>query len=501
MAKPPKKTSPPPPSDTSSTPPRISSGENDARGGHPVPLGVRLSAGEPEPELQLSTTSPSVISQHQPLVVSVMPGRESFAPPADMVSWPRDQLDQLIQIGDSGLFMSKEQKMYADIERAGIGRVELNANGGYQVHFPFAPDKLGPILKKISDKAQWQFVEHWPAPQAGGSNTGSLDVDARVTLINPAAVKKIPETNELGIRWHKLRSHFDLINEGTVQVAKGENGDYQATTPQEWTPSGPVLERIGITRFWKRRSASSKSPDVGPGPVKRFRTEESSAASSDINPYLWAAWGKIVKPEAVESIQIAQLHYQIVPQGRFPYPLVTYLQHPEFPPSRFEAFEKMLNESPWLQPVAAIRDSTNSPWNVQGNARQFDIPITQTVMDSFKDFSVHTSRAIAKRLFERSGDSEVIFQDGLSATAVTLRHWKKQSTLSVPEFENPLDLLPVAPRTGLSGKLISTLPPAPGDPLQRLDFNLQRYHVEWTRFLSQSLKNNASGIGRSRLDQ
>jgi hypothetical protein len=180
---------------------------------------------------------------------------------------------------------------------------------------------------------------------------------------------------------------------------------------------------------------------------------------------------------------------------------VTYLQHPEFPPSRFEAFEKMLNESPWLQPVAAIRDSTNSPWNVQGNARQFDIPITQTVMDSFKDFSVHTSRAIAKRLFERSGDSEVIFQDGLSATAVTLRHWKKQSTLSVPEFENPLDLLPVAPRTGLSGKLISTLPPAPGDPLQRLDFNLQRYHVEWTRFLSQSLKNNASGIGRSRLDQ
>jgi hypothetical protein len=28
---------------------------------------------------------------------------------------------------------------------------------------------------------------------------------------------------------------------------------------------------------------------------------------------LWAAWGKIVKPEAVESIQIAQLHYQIVP--------------------------------------------------------------------------------------------------------------------------------------------------------------------------------------------
>ncbi|VVO59135.1 hypothetical protein [Pseudomonas fluorescens] len=497
MAKPPKKVPTPPPPDTSLTQPKTSSGEDAIKGDHHTHPRLNLSDGEPDSNLHVFTTAPNAIPHQQPLVVTDMPVSAPFTPPGDLVSWPRDQIDQLIQIGDSGLFMSNEQKLYADIENAGIGRVELNANGDYQVHFPFAPDHPGPILKKIPGKAQWRFAEHWPAPQAEGSNTSTPDLDARVALINPTAVKKIPEANDFGIRWHNLRSYVDLINEGTVQVGKDENGDYQATTPQEWTPSGPVLERIGVTRFWKRKSASSRSQeqqqtpehslsseDVGPGPAKRIRTEESSAVSSDINPYLWAAWGKIVKPEAVESVQIAQLHYQVVPQGRFLYPLVTYLQHPEFPPSRFEAFEKMLNESPWLQPVPAIRDSTSSPWSVQGNTRQFDRPITQAVMDSFKDFSVHTSRAIAKRLFERSGHSEVIIQDGLSATAVTLRHWKGQSVLSVPELENPLNLLPVAPRTGPSGQTISTLPPAPGDPLLRLDFNLQRYQVEWTRFLS-----------------
>lgn len=438
-----------------------------------------------------------------------MPATAPLTSHANLVSWPREQVDKLIQISDSGLFMSKEQKMYADVERAGIGRVELNADGAYQVHFPFAPDFPGPVLKKIEGKALWQIAAPWTGPQARDLNINDTANPAAVTLINSTAVKKIPAADDLGIRWHNLRSYVDLIGEGTVLVGKSENGDYQATSPQEWTPSGPVLERIGVTQYWKRKSATSRplkkmdapehassSEDFEPGPAKRSRTEESGDTSNDtpmssgLNPYIWASWGKIVKPEAVESVQIGQLHYQVVAQGKFPYPLVTYLQHPSFIPSYFAAFEKMLNEAPWLQPVTAIRDSTSSPWNVQGSSRQFDRPITQIVMDSFKDFSVHTSRAIAKRLFEQSGHSEVIIQDGLSATAVTLRHWKKQSTLFLPELENPLDLLPVAPRTGPSGKLISIPPPTPGDPLRRLDFNLDRYQVEWTSYLAQKSDNN-----------
>lgn len=498
MAKPPKKVTNAHLADSSSTPPRTSSAEDVVRGDRPVQPGVRLPAGEPEPDLRISTNPPSDTPHHQAVVVTEIPVRETITRPADLVSWPREQIDQLIQIGDSGLFMSKEQKMYADVENAGLGRVELNAKGHYQVHFPFAPDYPGPSLRKIKDKAQWRFVEPWPALQAGGSNTQIPANDIPVTLIHPVAVKKIPPANNLGIRWHNLRSYVELINEGTVLVGKGANGDYQATTPQEGTPSGPVLERIGETRFWRRKPVSSrpaekrKTPeDAEHGPIKRSRTDESPDASthapitSDLNPYAWASWGTLVKPEQVESVQIDQLHYQIVPQGQFPYPLMTYLQHPDFPPSRFEVFEKMLAESPGLQPVVAIRNSASSPWNVQGNVRQFDRPITQTVMDSFKDFSVHTSRAIAKRLFERAGHSEILIQDGLSAIAVTLRHWKDKSILSVPELENPVDLLPVARRTGPLGKHISTLPPTPGDPLQRLDFNLQRYPVEWTRYVMQ----------------
>ena len=505
MAKPPKKVTSTHAADSSSTPPRTSSREDVLRGDQPVQPGVRLPTGEPEPDSRISTNpTRDTPHHHQPVVVTEMPGGETITRLANLVSWPRDQIDQLIRIGDSGLFMSKAQKMYADVENAGLGRVELNSKGDYQVHFPFAPDYPGPVLKKIAGKAQWQFIEPWAAPQAGGSNTNIPATDAPVIFINPAAVKKLPAANELGIRWHNLRSYVDLINEGTVLVGKGANGDYQATIPQEWTPSGPAVERIGVTRFWRRKSTSSSSveklnisehssssEDSGPGPAKRYRTDESRDKSanisitSDFNPYLWASWGTIAKPETVESVQIGQLHYQIVPHGQLPYPLVTYLQHPDFPPSRFEVFEKMLAESPGLQPVAAIRNSTSSPWNVQGNARQFDRPITQTVMDSFQDFSVYTARAIAKRLFEHSSRSEIILQDGLSVTAVTLRHWKDKSPLFVPEFENPVDLLPVASRTGPSESFISTRPPTPRDPLQRLDFTLQRYQVEWTRYMEQ----------------
>ena len=519
MAKPPRKVTNAHPTDSSSIPPRTSQGEEVVvRSDRPVQPDLRLPVGEPEPDLRISTNTPSDTPHRQPVVVTEMPGRETITRPADLVSWPRDQIDQLIQIGDSGLYMSKAREMYADVENAGLGRVELNAKGHYQVHFPFAPDYPGPVLKKIPSKAQWQFLEPWSAPQAGGSNTNISVVDAPLIPLKPAASQKLPAADTLGIRWYNQKSYVDVIDEGTVLVVQGVNGDYQATTSRELTPSGPALERIGVTQLWKRKSASaraahklnipeqsSSSEYSGAGPAKRSRTDESLDASantpvtSDFNPYLWASWGTIAKPEAVESVQVGQLHYQIVPQGRFPYPLVTYLQHPDFPPTRFEAFEKMLAESPELQPVAAIRDSTSSPWKVQGNVRQFDRPLTQTVMDSFQDFSAHTSRAIAKRLFERSGHSEIIIQDGLSATAVTLRHWKDKSPLFIPELENPVDLLPVAPRTGPSGTFISTRPPTPHDPLLRLDFTLQRYQVEWTRYIGQQSDYNLKHLMNSLL--
>jgi hypothetical protein len=66
-----------------------------------------------------------------------MPGRTAgpFVQHENLVSWPLERIDQLIQVGDTGLFMNKEQRLYANLEKAGIGRVEPNANGDYQVYF------------------------------------------------------------------------------------------------------------------------------------------------------------------------------------------------------------------------------------------------------------------------------------------------------------------------------------------------------------------------------
>ncbi|MCP1519386.1 hypothetical protein J2Y74_003696 [Pseudomonas migulae] len=470
-------------------------------------------AGEPTAEIPASSTPSGDTPHQQPVVVTNMPSRTSapLVQPANLVSWPREQVDQLIRIGDTGLFMSKEQALYADIEKAGIGRVEPNANGNYQVHFPFAPDPAGPALRKVEGKPLWQVLPSAPDPQAGISNVTAPAVVAPVQIIkNPVVIKKLPAANELGIRWHNLRSYVDLIYEGTVQVARNANGDYQATFGQEWTPSGPVLERIELTPFWRRKTqtaavAQSNNPLPGPAPSKRPRLEENQAQPdasalaesvtlypthpANTNPYLWISWGKVNKPVANESIQIGELHYQTVPEGNRAQRVMNYLQHPEFPSSRFDMFEQMLHSKPWLQPVPAVLNS-DGQWIVNSSRRLFEKPMTQSVEDVFPDFSPVTSRAVAKRLFEYSGNSEVIARDGLYTTTLTLDHWKERAGIFDPRFENPIDLLPVASRLDHEGIVISMAPPAFGEPLRRLDFLPGHFQMEWDNFVADRSDNN-----------
>ncbi|MHC8343128.1 hypothetical protein [Pseudomonas sp. RT6P73] len=412
--------------------------------------------------------------------------------------------------------MSKEQALYADIEKAGIGRVETNANGDYRVHFPFAPEHPDPVLRKVKDKPLWQPLPSTPDLRAWVSSVTAPAIVAPVHIIkNPVVINKLPAANELGIRWHNLRSYVDLIFEGTVQVGKNTNGDYQATFGQEWTPSGPVLERIELTPFWRRKTPtaavtetdnlsvhqpSSVNEQAEPGPSKRQRLEENeeqtgaSAPAEQIitlypthpanaNPYLWISWGKVNKPVANEFIQIGELHYQTVPEGNTAPRVVNYLQHPEFPPSRFDMFEQMLHSKPWLQPVPAVLNS-DGKWTVNSSRRLFQKPMTQSVVEVFPDFSPVTARAVAKRLFEHSGNSEVIARDGLYTTALTLDHWKERAGIFDARFENPIDLLPVASRVDPEGIVISMVPPTFGEPLRRLDFLPRHFQMEWDNFVS-----------------
>ncbi|PMZ36675.1 hypothetical protein C1X25_34715, partial [Pseudomonas sp. GW247-3R2A] len=88
--------------------------------------------------------------------------------------------------------------------------------------------------------------------------------------------------------------------------------------------SGPLLENIEGMTLWQRKATNtpaSDAEDSGPTPGKRPRLDEQveavnpvadnnpPAATLNDNPYLWASWGKITKPDSVESIMIGQLHY------------------------------------------------------------------------------------------------------------------------------------------------------------------------------------------------
>ncbi|MFJ7283144.1 hypothetical protein [Pseudomonas sp. NPDC099000] len=515
MAKPPRKVSSPNTLGTSSTLPRPSPEDDVARVGSSGRADTPVRGGENPTDTRAPNTLPGDTSQQPPVVVTNMPGHTAgpFVQPENLVSWPREQVDQLIRVADTGLFMSKEQRLYADLENAGIGSVEPNANGDYRVYFPFAPDHAGPVLRKVEGKPLWAVLPSAPDVRAGGSHATATTVAAPVHLIkNPLVVKKLPAANKLGIRWHNLRSYVDLLDEGIVQVARNANGDYQATFGQEWTPSGPLLERIGLTQFWRRkpqtqttdqrtaRQQSSVVEEAGAGPSKRQRLEgneeqpDTTGPAQQIiplypthpineNPYLWVSWGKVNKPLANESIQIGELHYQTVPEVKNVQKVLNYLQHPEFPPSRFDLFEQMLHAKPWLQPVPVVLNS-DGKWIVNSTRRLFEKPMTESVSDVFPDFSPVTSRAVAKKLFEHSGDSEVIAREGLYTTTLTLDHWKEQAGIFDAKLENPIDLLPVASRMDREGKIISMVPPTFGDPLHRLDFLPKHFQMEWDTFVA-----------------
>ncbi|MDR6913811.1 hypothetical protein J2X66_000658 [Pseudomonas sp. 3296] len=527
MAKPPKKVSSPNTPGTSSALPRPFPEDDVARVGPSGRTDTPVRGGEPSTDTPASNTFPGDTTQQQPVVVTHMPAHTSrpFVQHENLVSWPLGQIDQLIRVGDTGLFMSKEQRLYANLENAGIGRVEPNANGDYQVYFPFAPERAGPVLRKVEGKPLWAVLPSVPGLPAGRAHATVSTVDRPVQLIrNPVVIKKLPTANKLGIRWHNLRSYVELLDEGIVQVARNANGDYQATFGQEWTPSGPILERIGLTRFWRRKPQTQATDQQAvhqqsstveeAGPSKRLRLEENEEQPNitgpaqqtiplypthpvKANPYLWVSWGKVNKPQASESIQIGELHYQTVPEVKNVQRVLNYLQHPEFPPSRFDLFEQMLHAKPWLQPVPIVLNS-DGKWIVNSARRLFEKPMTESVSNVFPDFSPITSRAVAKKLFEHSGNSEVIAREGLYTTALTLDHWKERVGIFDAKFENPIDLLPVASRVDHEGTIISMVPATFGEPLHRLDFLPGHFQMEWDNFVADrsdyNLKRLASTV-------
>lgn len=492
MAKPPKTVSTSNTPATSTTLPRSSSEDSRVRGSsHAATVGRLQGDANPVSDANVSSSSQSTVPR-QPVVVTDMPVTATSAAEiaANMISWPRNKVDELFKIANTGLFMSSRQQLYADIGEEGIFLIRTNEKGDYQVPLPFAPGQPGPILKKIPGQPQWRIArEGLVLPTAG--------VPARpeaLEIIPRHLADKLTPPNANGLRYDKLkRTYVDLAEEGTVMVRKNTDGDYQASSTSELTPSGPVLEGIDGMTLWQRKAintAASDADESGPTPGKRPRLDQNTEASDPVadnsqpaatlneNPYLWASWGKITKPDSVESIKIGQLHYPIVPKGPMAdqLPLV-FIQHPGFAPSRFEAFERMLQEAPSLQPVATALHAGTNTRKVDGATRLFERSLTQQVADVYKGFTEPTSRAVAKRLFELSNESQVFNGRGLALMMQTFRHWQGKSTIGVPRLGDPLDMLPVASGNEGVRRIVELLAPDSVAPLQQLNFRPESTHA------------------------
>lgn len=361
-------------------------------------------------------------------------------------------------------------------------------------------------------------------PLAGRQSEGSADnmprlpevVVADISTSGPAAGTSIgtPSTihflaefiasslgkpREDGLRHGKYqRAYAEIEHEGVTLVRLGADGEYRAALNNELNASGPVLERIAGTDFWRRKDIDSADEQPGPSPQKRPRLEERSdnpleaeslaahlraqdAAAVDLSLALWRNWGTSAKPLTGESVQIDGLHYRVVPNGMPERTGVAYLQHPQFSPSRYAEFEQMLRDDPSQQPKWAVQK--NGQWQVVEGLRPFDKSLTGYVAVTFRDFSDTSLNTVARAVFNQANNADVINAFGLMVMHQTFRNWASPTRARAPRFElaDPLLMLPIIPRSINNGWFVLTPPESTG-ALRRLDFAPQHFQSEWNNY-------------------
>ena len=354
-------------------------------------------------------------------------------------------------------------------------------------------------------------------PQTSPVPTG--DASVRVRPPHPVFVdsavanllKNAPGTSE-GIHYDKYKKAYVEMAGGMVMVRKGPDG-YRQTHAQESSASGERVEQVPGSKLWRQidaidtpskrpgspgGQAPADSPQATAGPSKRARLSDENNVASDAGALVenlfaqqsnaldlsisqWKNWGKSTKPLSGESIEIEGQHYLIVPQGLRPETGLVYMQHPGFAPEHFDAFEHMLRHEPSRQPKWALK--RNGEWKVLDNHPPFAMSPSQYVASAFNYLSDASTLAIARAVFDRAKLPDGLNGHGLSVMALTFRHWmdRVNSELPMPSLADPLVMLPRLPARpdSLAPGGVLTLPARGSDLLQRLDFDPQRFPLEW----------------------
>lgn len=499
MAKPPKKVSGTATPETTVTRPAQSGS------------GSRVTTNIPDTPLSGvdSTTgaqAPGTSTSRQPaVIVNEIP--DTYRAARRAIAWPQERLHELTSIGENtGLFTGPDQRIYAQIGSEGRFVVEQNLQGNYYVPLTFAPGVPGPVLTRIEGQASWHIQR--PGWQSAQSRPGTPTTPQSLSYLAPDDAKTLTraELSTGGIRYNKFKHTFVDTAEGTVMVRKNQQGEYQLTSATSRDLPPVFFEQIPGTVRWRLKSPNSptienpaasrsrpiaEADELNPGPSKRARvdgpedpvppTTLNTSAPADQTPFFWLPWGHLNKPPVVASVQLGWFHYPIVPIGSNRNPKVYFVQHPDFAPAGFEAFEHMLRTAPSMQPVATFRIG-NDPGEINPGKRFFDEPISQSVARAFPDFSDATAHAVARRVFELADNSPLITGTGLVNIQAVLHQWKQRPFPSAPAYADPLNMLKVAPSIDLDGKKLIRMPSQVDGELQRLTFDPKHFSTEWNHY-------------------
>jgi hypothetical protein len=500
MAKPPKKISVTAAADTTVTTRPVQSGS-----------GSRITTNTPDLPLSgidSTTGSPatSTTATRQPaIIVNEIP--DSYSAARNAIAWPENRLNELTPIAENnGLFTGPDQRTYAQIGSEGRFVVEQDLHGNYYVPLTFAPGVPGPVLIRMEGQASWHIQR--PGWQSTQTRAGTPALAHALYYLAPDDANTLTkaELSTAGIRYNKRKHTFVDTAEGTVMVRRNEQGEYQYSSATTRDVLDVYFEQIPASTLWRRKTPDSpaqETPVAGrrrpivepdepqPGPSKRARlgapedparpTTLQTNAPAEQTPFFWLSWGHLNKPSTGESVQLGWFHYPIVPTGSNPTPKAYFVQHPDFAPTHFEAFEHMLLTAPAMQPVATFRIG-NDPGEIHPGKRFFDEPISQSVANTFPDFSDATARSVARRLFELADNSPVITGTGLVNIQAVLHQWKQRPFPTAPAYADPLNMLAVAPAIDVGGKKIIPMLSQLDSELQRLTFDPKRFPTEWNHY-------------------